>query len=271
MSVCEQSAHERIVDIRRQVVDALLEIDHIELQANPQILAKYAQTIGCLESELCRWQLQARRCKRKFSLAQSAVNCGEPVVLEAIERTLDEEFTAWEKQLAVRASKQLELLETIAQSRPLSPLESQEIKALHKALIKRLHPDLHADLPEEASRFFLIAQRAYESGDIETLRAVCIATEEHESTEEGQNRAECEQEIDLALAEAQLSIARERIDSLKGSHPYLYLELLENPIALSQRKTSLRREIEQQKKVVRLYEEKVADLKAGETQWPIKS
>lgn len=65
-------------------------------------------------------------------------------------------------------------------SRPLSPSEERELKELHRKLIRRLHPDIHPDLPEDAQRFFLIAQAAYENGDVDTLRVVDTATEDYE-------------------------------------------------------------------------------------------
>ncbi len=38
-----------IESVRQQITDALMEIDHINLQVNPQIEADYAIRIGCYE------------------------------------------------------------------------------------------------------------------------------------------------------------------------------------------------------------------------------
>lgn len=264
METCTTANQERLTELRLQVVDTLLEIDNITLQVNPHILANYAKTIGYLETDLYKWQLKARRAKRKFSHAQAAANKGDAINLDSIENDLDEEFNEWESELTMLLDEQLKLLETLSGSHPLSPSATRELKALHKKLIKRLHPDLHPGLSEEAQRFFLLAQSAYENGDLDMLRAIDTATEDYEQAEVSPVLAEDELEIEIAMAEAQLNIAIERLEVLKSSHPYILSDLLDDPIKLTKRKKELEDEIERQKEVLRCYEEKIADLIEGE-------
>ena len=66
----------QIVDARARIAELLLEIDHIVLQVNPQIEAEYATKIGYLENDLLKWQIAARRARRRHALAQARVNCG---------------------------------------------------------------------------------------------------------------------------------------------------------------------------------------------------
>lgn len=263
METCATATQKRLSELRQQVVDALLEIDNINLQVNPRILANYQKTIGYLEVNLYKWQLKARRAKRKFSHAQAAVNKGEVIVLDSIESELDAEFTEWETKLSTLLDNQLKLLETLSGSRPLSPSATRELKALHKKLIKRLHPDLHPGLSEKTQRFFLLAQSAYENGDLAMLHAIDTATEDHEVVETSLELAEDELEIEITMAEAQLNIAREKLEVLKSSHPYTLSDLLNDPIKLTKRTKELEDEIERQKEVSRSYEEKVADLMGG--------
>lgn len=264
MNTCETNTNEKLAEVRQQIIDVLLEIDDIKLQVNPHILAQYAKTIGYLEDDLYKWQLRSRRCKRKFALAQASANRREPVMLDEIDNALDEEFAEWEAQLAKRSADQMELLEILARSRPLSPSETRELKELHRKLIRRLHPDIHPDLPENAHRFFLIAQTAYENGDVDTLRVVDTATEDYEEHSDAANLPEDDTTIELAMAEAQLNIAREQLDALKRSHPYVLAELLDDPVRLAERKDELESEIARQKEAVRVYETKIAELIEGE-------
>lgn len=265
MNTCETSTSEKLAEVRQQVIDTLLEIDDIKLQVNPQLLAQHAKTIGYLEDDLFKWQLKARRCKRRFALAQAAANKREPIALDEIDSELDDEFAEWEVQLAERLDNQLQLLEALASSRPLSPSEGRELKELHRKLIRRLHPDIHPDLPEDAQRFFLIAQSAYENGDVDTLRVVDTATEDYEEHADTANLSEDDATIELAMAEAQLNVAREQLDVLKHSHPYILAELLGDPVELAQRTHELKMEIERQKEVAGTYESKIADLMEGGT------
>lgn len=205
---------DRLADLRQQVVDALMEIDNINLQVNPHILAEYAKSVGYLENDLYKWQLKARRAKRKLALAQASANKGEVISLDKIEDVLDSEFAEWEAKLSSRLNDQLKILETLAGSRALSPANARKLKALHKKLIKRLHPDLHPDLPEDAHRFFLIAQSAYENGDLSMLQTIDTATEDYEDAGAKPEPTEYDLEIEIALAEAQLNIAIEKLNAL---------------------------------------------------------
>lgn len=260
MSACVTVNTEKLEELRQQVVETLLEIDNINLQVNPRILANYAKTIGYLETDLYKWQLKARRAKRKFSLARAVANKGSAINIDGIEDDLDVEFAKWEAKLSVLMDEQLKILEALTGSRQLSPTAARELKALHKKLIKRLHPDLHPSLPDDAQRFFLLAQSAYENGDLAMLRAIDTATEDYEEAKAESDLTDNELEIEIAMAEAQLNIAVEKLNALKSSHPYLLSELLDDPIKLSKRKKELEEQIERQKEVSRCYEEKIADL-----------
>lgn len=251
---------DQLTELRQQVVDTLLEIDNINLQLNPRILANYAKAIGYLETGLYKWQLRARRAKRKFSLAQSAANKGETILLNNIEKDLDSEFDEWETKLSTLLAEQLRLLETLAGSRLLSPTATRELKTLHKKLIKRLHPDLQPNLSEEAQRFFLLAQSAYENGDLAMLRAIDTATEDYENAKAPSEQTEDNLEIEIAMTEAQLNIAVEKLNALKSSRPYILSDLLDDPVKLAKRKKELEDDIERQKEVCVCYEEKIADL-----------
>lgn len=263
MGACASINLERLSELRQKVVDTLLEIDNINLQVNPHILANYAKSIGYLETDLYKWQLRARRAKRKYSHVQAAANKGEAIALDSIENKLDEEFTEWEAKLSTLLGEQLRLLEALSGSRPLSPTATRELKALHKKLIKRLHPDLHPGLTEEAQRFFLLAQGAYENGDLTMLRAIDTATEDYEEAETPPALAEDELEIEIVMVEAQLNIALEKLEALKSSRPYILSDFLDDPIKLTKRKKELEDDIEYQKEVCRRFEEKVANLVEG--------
>lgn len=260
MSTCETVNQDCLAGLRQQVVDTLLEIDNINLQVNPRILADYAKSIGYLETDLYKWQLKGRRAKRRLALAQAKANKGENISLERIDADLDSEFAEWSTKLSALLDEHLQLLESITGSRPLSPSAVRELKTIHKKLIKRLHPDLHPDLSEDGMRFFLIAQSAYENGDLSMLRAIDTATEDYEDPVVPSELSDCDLEIEVAIAEAQLNVAVEKLDALESSYPYTLSELLNDPIKLAKRKMELEDEIENQKEIAKGYEEKLADL-----------
>ena len=162
---------EQMAKVRQDIADALLEVDQIKLQTNPQIEADYAIKIGCWENQLFEAQIVALRAKRRFTLAQARFNRNEEISTDEIEATLDEEFEEWQQELEKRVAEYVARVEKRASSVPLSPVDTKELRDLHRELVKRLHPDLHPDQGENEKRLFLLAQGAFENGDLEMLRS----------------------------------------------------------------------------------------------------
>lgn len=165
-----------LAQARDRLADLLFEIDHIELQVNPRILQDYNVKIACFENDLLKAEIEARRAKRKLALAQAQVNRGQSVADQAIEEQLEGEFAEWEAQLNAHVQDYLDALSNRAASHAMNERDARELKRLHRTLIKRLHPDANAGHEEECERFFLIAQAAYEHGDLDLLRSVEAAT-----------------------------------------------------------------------------------------------
>lgn len=256
---------QRLVGIRQSIIDVLLEIEEIELQVNPRIVAEYASQVGYLENDLLKWQLRARRLRRRLALVQAAVNRGETITWEQVDAVLDQEFGDWEAELSRRLSELTCRLEELNAMVPLRPSEAGELKELHRTLVKRLHPDVRPDLGDEGSRFFMIVQAAYANGDIQSLRAIATATEEMDrplDAPSGDGDADDEDslELDIAMAEAQLKVQGERLERLKTSRPYTLHEILDDPRALSHLQRDLERQIAGQRRAVRALEERLDDI-----------
>lgn len=213
---------------RDDLADLLLEIDHIELQINPQILNDYNVKIACFENDLLKAEIEARRAKRKLALAQAQANRGQSITSQAIDEQLEQEFAEWEAQLNAHVQEYLDALESRATSRVMSEQDARELKRLHRTLIKRLHPDANAGNEEECERFFLIAQAAYEHGDLDLLRSVEAATG-HLGKNRREPASESEAAVELELVETRISVAREKLESLKSSDPYLLGDKLYDP------------------------------------------
>lgn len=254
---------DQIAEARSRIAELLLEIDNITLQVNPRIEAEYETKIGYLENELLKWQIAARRARRRCSLAQARANSGEAVAADEFEAQLDEELAEWNALLAKSVAAFLEAAERIAGSRQLSPAESRELKQLHRELIKRLHPDLHPGQSEEASRFFMVAQAAYENGDLQTLRAVAVAIEGM-----GEQAVDASMPEDEAAAELELVLAHERVleqqvEQLKSSLPYTLGAMLEDGAWVVRRTSELKRQIEEQKAAAQAYDERFNEIVGG--------
>jgi curved DNA-binding protein len=85
MKNAKATVAEQIAEGRARIAELLLEIDHIVLQVNPHIEAEYATKIGYLENDLLKWQIAARRARRRYALAQARANSGEAFAADEFE------------------------------------------------------------------------------------------------------------------------------------------------------------------------------------------
>ena len=248
------SIAEEVSKARARIAELLLEIDDIVLQVNPHIEAEYATKIGYLENDLLKWQITARRARRRFALAQARANSGMKFEADEFEAQLDEELAEWERLLAKSVEAFLEAAERTAGSRPMSPSDSRELKRLHRVLIKRLHPDLHPGQSIEATRFFMVAQAAYENGDLDVLRSVAVATEGMGEEDIASNLTEDEASIELELVLAHERVVAQQLEELKRSNPYALKEKLEDGAWVIRLTTNLKQQIEEQKAAAQAYD-----------------
>lgn len=256
----QATAEQEISMVRERIANTLLEIDCIALQENPRIEAVYATQIGCLENNLLKWQIAARRSRRRYTLAQARANSGAAFQTDDFEAQLDEELAEWESLLAASCEAFLRAAERIAGSTPLSPADARELKRLHRDLIKRLHPDLHPGQPEEATRFFYVAQAAYEHGDLDTLRSVVIATEGMGEEEAASYNTEDEAQVALECVLAEERVVLQQLEHLKSTNPYALKEKLEDGAWVVNKTTQLKQQIEEQKQAAKVYDERFAAL-----------
>lgn len=263
MEDVKQTIENEIAEARGRIAGLLLEIDYIVLQAIPQIEAEYAIKIGCFENDLFKWQIAARRARRRFTLAQARVNSGLAFEVDEFDAQLDAELAEWEGRLAKSAEAFLKAVERQTEFRPLSPVEARELKKLHRELIKRFHPDLHPGESEDAVRFFRVAQAAYENGDLDVLRSVAVATEGMGDEADAAFATEDEASVELELVLAHERVVEHQLDELKRANPYALKEKLEDGAWVVRCASGLKRQIEEQKAAAQAYDERFLRLREG--------
>ncbi len=152
-------------------------------------------------------------------------------------------------------------LETKVGSRVLLPHEFEELRALHRELVKRLHPDLHADQTDDERRLFGMVQEAYKQGSLVMLRSIEVATS-YLATDDTQADGTTEElSAELELLGAQLRVLQERLEALKSMPPYTFAERLADAEWVHRRTQELKQEIERQQEVKRAYDAKYRELK----------
>lgn len=247
-----QQLESQINEARATLSNLLFEIDDIELQVNPRIKVDYSVKIGCFENELLKAQIEARRAKRKLALAQARTNRGDAIVDTELEERLQEEFAQWKAELSARVSEYIQNLEVRASTTALSAQDSRELKRLHRTLIKRLHPDANIGCEEECERFFLLAQAAYEHGDLELLKSVEASTR-HLGKNSGAFPTEAEASAELEIVNARIEVCREKLELLKSSNPYLLKDKLDDTAWMTKTVSDLKEQTEQHARACEYY------------------
>jgi hypothetical protein len=158
--------------LREELVHLFTEAHDLVHTIKPNLLALYQTKIGIWELKQFRLQCQASRLKRKVELIQACLNQGRWPDLAAIEAQLEEEFRAWEHKLQLESERIAAAEERLQHL--LSPEDDHQLKKLYYGLVKKLHPDLNPELTEDQQRLWLRVQAAYESGDLDELRALAL-------------------------------------------------------------------------------------------------
>lgn len=162
--------------LRDQLARLLQEREDLVSTVIPNLEAHYYVIIGKHQYDLFCLECEVRRIKRKIEMIQASLNRMEQVDMDLIEKTLDGEQTAWTKLIDDMARK-LELAKLWASAERLSDDEQKELKKLYYELAKKVHPDIHQDQSERLNSIWLQIVSAYQSGNLEGMKALALLLE----------------------------------------------------------------------------------------------
>lgn len=157
--------------MRTELSMLLLERDELQFVICKNIETEYMLKLGSIEYKAYEAQCAALRLKRKIELIQAKKNRQEKVIISAIEKTLDNEFAEYQKQLDEQIDKMNDALKR-SKAEVLSDEDNKELKKLYRKIVKALHPDINPDVSEAQVQLFDNAVSAYKSGDLGTLRII---------------------------------------------------------------------------------------------------
>ena len=164
-----------VASLREELAARLAEVDELVEFVRPNLLALYQVRLGPSELKLLAAKYELARVKRAIDLAQAALNAGKRPDPAGIEATLERESAAWTERLEAAAKKLQEAHKHLKGL--LSKGESEELRTLYLALVKRLHPDLHPDLTDEEKKLWHTVQEANRLNDLSGMRALLALVE----------------------------------------------------------------------------------------------
>lgn len=254
--------------LQGQVADAVVELDDIRLQINPQLYGLWATRIGVyvvLEREA---ELEMRRARRKLELIQTAANREEPIEMDEVEATLTQELEEWEREIARFRAENTGRVAAFGTGEYLTLEQTAEIKSLYRTVCKRLHPDIAGDLTAMEKALLLAAQNAYEAGDLPRMRAIEVSTRYREKQPAPDPNTDITDELGLEIALLKTTLAGllEEVSELKEAFPYSHIDLLRDEEWIVAEVGAVQRRIESHDRLRTHYEARIERITRGE-QW----
>lgn len=142
-------------------------IDH----EGPHLSALYMHHFGQLLYEQLKRTLAVDALRMRRSLLQAYVNRDQAPDLEEINSQMEARQREYDELLAKRMSDIKEANRYLS-TPGLTVKETNELRALYKTLVKRLHPDLNPQYSEAEKKLFLATVKAYQQGDLAQMRAL---------------------------------------------------------------------------------------------------
>ena len=143
----------------------------------------------------------------------------------------------------------------------LSEENSKELKKVYRKLVKKLHPDLNKEKSEKNKNLLLQVTKAYENGDLVTLKNFELLTDEiieKEDVEIGEMEELKKSKIKYKIIVKELL---EEIKKIKDSFPYNKKEFLKSDILVQKRKEELNDEMERNREVYKNLDEILRKIK----------
>ncbi len=251
---------EEVKQLKEDIANLYEEKDELLYHTCKIIETEYMSKVGVLEYKLYEFQCKILRLKRKIELYQININRQEVPNEKEIEEKLDAEYKEYEKKLNKMSNDIQEALDRKNCSF-LSEEDGKELKNIYRRLIKKLHPDLNKESSEKNKNLFLQVTRAYENGDLETLKNLELLTNEiveKENIETGEFEELKNSKLKYKEIVKELL---ETIKKIKESYPYNKKEFLKSDILVQKKKEELSQQMEMYKEVYINLEKILKELK----------
>jgi len=237
------SREEYLAKLKNELAELFEKREHMLTFEKATLLAAYTKWIGTYKFEEFSLQVTIKRQQRKAQIIQAHINRNEPVVIEAIEQQLNEEFEKYERLLQEQL-EQIKATTEYLEAPVLSEEEVKELKQIYRILVKRLHPDWNPNLTHEECDLFVRVQAAYKTANLQELRNILLMIDAQEPTV----RKDEELEQEIAQYEKSIADMKERITKLEQTFPFTMREMLADEEQLKKQQEEIQANISKLRK-----------------------
>jgi hypothetical protein len=226
-----------------------------------QLEALYVIKIGKKQLELLEIRMEVKGLKKRVELAVAYVNRNETIDWDTIELIVNQLLSDDLSKImteAIRIEKANYLLSNLH-----SPERSAELRKLYRKLAKELHPDVNQNLTEQQNNLWHAVRKAYESGDLDSMRALSVMVNDSSfDSEKSDILTDDDLKTQIDLLKAGIEKILSEIEKIRLSFPFNIQKELhdEEWVAEQNRKTEL--QIEEAQSQKKKYEERIELLKS---------
>jgi len=213
---------------------------------------EYMMKIGRKEYELYSLHISIMQIRRKIATHQAAINDGSSITEEEIEQIIAKEFSEY-KRVLEEHQKAVQKAEEHFGAPKMTVVEHEKLMKLYKGLVKKLHPDIHPNLPPAAANLLKSVIDAYKSADLAELELI------NDMVNDILKGKDVDLEIhnSLELMQKQIENLKQKISDLKNNMkllgkkiPYRYKKLLDDSSAVLAKRKELEQQIDEYKSVL---------------------
>jgi len=220
--------------------ELLLERDQLEKEAGQMWIA-YQKEFGALIVEIYEEKIECIKCKKNIAYYQKAINCGGRVNASEMKKYLEKGMASYYSNL----KKLIKDCEKAKASETSTSYEAERSKKLYLRLAKLLHPDLNpeTDRSEKLKKLWIRILEAYGANDIKSLSELEVLVR-RALKELGMG----EIKIDIPDIEERIEELKREIETIKTTEPYVFRDLVDDDIAVENKKEELKKELEEYRK-----------------------
>ena len=233
--------------LREEYIKLMNDKDVLLQWGKPQLEAVYAIRIGYLQIEKLQLQLRIRALKRKIEMVQAAINRNEPIDINMVEITVAAELAEAEARIMNEAAK-------VEQAKFLlshldSPERSAELRKLYKQLAKQLHPDVNPELTKEQQHIWHLVKDAYETGDLEKLKALQVVYEKEikAASEQALEFSEEDLQLKIEVLKEGIKVLNEQLTAIRNEFPFTMEKQIKDEEWVAEQSETVNKELEELK------------------------
>lgn len=227
---------EELEQTKHEYATAFAQLDYMNNHERESLNILYLNTIGREEYENYKLNIEVKSLKMKVEYAQITLNRNEKPDVKQIEKEVNYILNEFYNNLKKKAVE----LEMAQDTMFIRTDDMNELKAIYKMLVKRLHPDLHPDQEPWEKDMFYMAQFAYKTANLGKLHEILMKLEVEDKT----IKFDSNDEIKAYIQKLKESIAsiKEQIKLLENSFPFKFKNKLHDKNWIGKRKDELAEE-----------------------------